>query len=472
MLAGVKAQVAELAVTSRNNAKSLAAINTAAQSALKATEDLALRLGEEGKARAKLGPSIAANTAQVQKRAAEIAGLSGDLRTVKSETGRLAARVDDVFRGLKDIEKAVVEAGARSGGAPSSAGVRISLLGNKLKRLEQDMAGLRNTLKSLPAMPPDFTPQIALLEKSQARLAKGLGDLGARDAARENALQHLQSQTGALGREIGKIASLNTRLADLGRKLEALQVNLGIVGKAADTLKIGKGGSSGALNALAEEIRSVRRELAGKIDRVEKLTKGMADAESRLRAIDARLKDVKSVQAALAAQQRQAAKVQGANRLQRALLGGGAYKEALFAFMELAPEVKVPESVNAMAANGILTLAELRKRFSVLRESLEAQNILEGGSGLMGKIMKSAGSVVTIRRTGPTAGMSTGAIASRIAAHLEAGKLALALKEAEAFKGEARNKAAAWIKQARARLDAEKFAADLGALVYAGGKGE
>ncbi len=471
-MTGVKAQVAGLDAAAKNNAKSLAAVNTAAQSALKQVETLALRLDEESKSRAKLGPSIAANTAQVQKRAAEIARLTGELGAVKTGTSRLASRVDDLFKGLKDIEKAVVEAGVQGGGAPSSAGVRISLLGNKFKRLEQDMAGLRNTLKSLPAVPPDVTPQIAVLEKSLARITRGIGDLGARDAAREDALRRLQDKTETLGHEIGKIASLDERLEGLSKKLDALQVDLGLVGKAADTLRVGEGGRSGALDALAGQIEAVRAELTGKIAKLEKLTAGIAEAESRLNAVDARLKDVKSVQAALAVQQKQAARVQSANRLQRVLLGGAPYKDALFAFMEVAPGIKIPESVNARASSGVLTMAQLRARFGALRETLEAQNILDGGSGLMGKIMKSAGSVVSVRRTGPTAGMSAGAIASRIADHLEKGNLALALKEAEGFKGDAREKAAPWIRQAQARLDAEKFAADLGALVYSDHEGE
>ncbi len=468
----VSSNVSGLESAVKTNAKSLAAINTAAQSALKAADDLARKLEAESKARAQLGPSIAANTAQVQKRAAEIARLGKELAAVKSTSGRLAGQVEDVFRGLKDIEKAVVEAGTKGGGAPSSAGVRISLLGNKFKRLEQDMAGLRNTLQSMPAVPPDVTPQISLLEKSLTRISKSISDLGGRDAARADELRRLRDKLAAFGHDIGKIAALDERLKGLSEKLAGLQNALGVVGKAADTLKIGDGGRSGALNALADRIKAVRAELNGKIEKLETLTAGISDAEAKLNAIDARLQDVKSVQAALAQQQKLAAKVQNANRLQRDLLSGGAFKDALFAFIEVAPEVKIPANVGALAGEGILTVDELRARFSALRQTLEAQNILDGGSGLMGKIMKSAGSVVSVRRTGPAAGTSSGAVASRVAAYLEQGKLALALKEAEGFSGDARQKTAPWIKAAQARLAAEKFAADLGALVYSGGKGE
>ncbi len=468
----VSSNVSGLDSAVKTNAKSLAAINTAAQSALKAADDLARKLDAESKARARLGPSIAANTAQVQKRAAEIAGLGKELAAIKTTSGRLAGQVENVFRGLKDIEKAVVEAGAQGSGAPSSAGVRISLLGNKFKRLEQDMAGLRNTLQSMPAVPPDVTPQISLLEKSLTRISKSISDLGARDAARADELRRLRDKLTAFGHDIGKIAALDERLKALSDKLAGLQQALGVVGKATDTLKIGDGGRSGALNALAKRINAVRSELNGKIEKLEQLTAGISDAQAKLKAIDARLQDVKSVQAALAQQQKLATKVQGANRLQRDLLSGGAFKDALFAFIEVAPEVKVPANVSALAGEGILTPSELRTRFSALRQTLEAQNILDGGSGLMGKIMKSAGSVVSVRRTGPAAGTSSGAVASRVAAWLEQGKLALALKEAEGFSGKARAKAAPWIKAAQARLAAENFAADLGALVYSGARGE
>jgi len=471
-LAALSKKSAGLEGLAKSNSASLGTINTAAQSALKAAGALGLKLDKESKSRAQLGPHIAANTAQVQKRATEMAALSKDLETVKISSGRLAAQMDDLFKGLKDIEKAVAEAGALGGGTPSSAGVRISLLGNKFKRLEQDMAGLNNTLQSLPAIPPDVTPRITVLEKSLSRITRGIADLGARDAGREDALRRLQGETQKLGHNAARIASVDKRLGELGQRLAKLQTALGVVGKAADTLKIGDSGSSGALNALAERINTVRAEMINKIERLEKVTAEISDAETKLSAIDARLKDVKSAQAAFAVQQQLAAKVQSAGRLQRDLLSGGAFKDALFAFIELAPDVKVPENVSALAASGILTPNQLRKRFKALKQGLEAQNILEGGTGLMGKLLKSAGSVVSVRRTGPTAGTSSGAVASRVATHLEKGQLAAALKEAAGFKGDALEQAAPWIKQAQARLEAEAFAANLSALVYSGGKGE
>ncbi len=466
---------ADLTAKTDANAALVAKAGETTQKALAASADLSRKLAEESKLRAGLGPQIAANTAQIQKRALDAARLAKAIEQNAALAAKAQARIDDLFKGIKDIEKAVSEAGVSAGGTPSSAGVRISLLDRKLKRLEQDMAGLNKSLQSMPAVPPDLSPQISVLEKSLMRLSKGMAELGGRDAERQDALRRLQEKTGIISGKMAEIDVLSKRATALDGELGALRGEISNLARAVQILKINDDGGSGTLDTLSGRLDALKSELAGRIAGLEKLLAGIADAEKKLAAIDARLAEVKSLQERIKEQQSIAARVQLANRLQRDMMSGKAFKRALSGFAAIAPDIKIPQNISAAAGQGIISMARLRRDFGQLREELEAQNILEGGEGLMGKIMKSAGSVVSVRRAGPTAGDSPGAIASRVAAYLEKDDLASAIAEAGGFKGEAAKKVAPWLAAARVRLDAEHFSRDLGARIYAGaagGKGE
>lgn len=426
------------------------------------------RLKAEAEARAALGPRITANAGMLEKRGSDIAKMMKWQDAAAAESRKLASQMAGLLAGLKDIERSVADASAAGGGEPSSAGVRLALVDRKIARVEKDMAGLSTTLKNLPAVPPDLSPQIAVLEKTVARFDKNFAESGKRHAAVQDLVRKLDERVRDLALLGGRMNALNTRIDEVKARYGALGEAMTTLRSASQALGLGEDGNSKALAGLESQIAALKTELAGKIAALEKTTAGITEAESKLAGVDVRLESVKTTQAALAAMQKRAATEQAAARLSRDLLSGIAYSDALAGFVALAPAVQVPDAVKALAPSGVPSMAKLRADFAALKDAIDAAAVMKPDDGLMGKLMKSAGSVVSIRRTGPAAGTSPSAVASRIADYLAKGKLAAAINEAGSMGGDMAGKVQGWAKGAKARLAAEKFAADVMALAMAG----
>ena len=84
---------------------------------------------------------------------------------------------------------------------------------------------------------------------------------------------------------------------------------------------------------------------------------------------------------------------------------------------------------------------------------------------LWSRFVANAKSLVTIRRTGEISGDTTEAIVARMEERLETGDLAGAVAEGDALQGPARDAAAGWLADARARLEADMLLRDLAARV-------
>lgn len=429
---------------------------------------LGAKLGAEAESRKALGPRIVANAGMLEKRGTDIARLMKWQDAMSAETRKLGRQMTSLLGGLKDIERSVADASAAGGGEPSSAGVRLALLDRKIQRLGKDMAGLNATLQSLPAVPPDLSPQISVLEKTVARFDKGFAEAGRRHAGVQNNVRLLDERVRDLALMGGRMDAVNSRIDEVKSRYAELGSSMRVLQSAARALGLGEDGSSAALKALEGKLSALRGDISGRIAALEKTTAGIGEAEAKLAGVDVRLESVKTAQTKLAAMQQKAAREQAAARLSRDLLSGQAYSEALAGFASLVPKAIIPDSVRALAPKGVPSRDALASSFAALRQAIDAAEVLKSDDGLMGRLMKSAGSVVSIRRTGPVSGSSPSAIASRIADYLVRGELALVLSEASGITGPAGDKASAWAAQVKARLQAEKFAADVMALAMAG----
>ncbi len=470
MKAGLKKTTGQVAVMNDRLGRltgSLAAAEKRLESLNGAIGSLGAKLESEAEARKALGPRIAANAGMLEKRGLDIGRLMKWQDAMSAESRKLGNQMTGLIGGLKDIERSVAEASNAGGGEPSSAGVRLALLDRKIQRLEKDMSGLTATLQSLPAVPPDLSPQIAVLEKTVARFDKNFADSGKRNAAVRNDVRKLDERVRDLGLLAGRLQALDTRIDEVKSRYAELGSSMRLIQSAARVLGLGEDGNSAALTGLEAKIAGLSSDLAAKITALEKATAGIGEAEAKLAGVDVRLESVKAAQTALAAMQQRAARQQAAMKLSRDLLSGAPYSQALAGFVTLAPQAKVPAAVKALAPSGVPSLDTLKTEFTEIRAAIDAAGILKSDDGLMGRLMKSAGSVVSVRRTGPVAGTSPSAVASRIADYLDKGKLASAIQEAGGYGGPASDRVAAWAKKADARLQAEGFAADAMSLAMA-----
>jgi hypothetical protein len=156
-------------------------------------------------------------------------------------------------------------------------------------------------------------------------------------------------------------------------------------------------------------------------------------------------------------------------QLRMALEGSGSFAEELKALETMArKDPRITESLAALrpfAAKGIPTLVVLHERFAeVAKNTARADKELKGG-GWFQETVNRVTSLVTVRRTDDRAPVdSTDAALDVAEKKLAAGDLAGAVKAAENLKGAAAEPVAAWLKDARARVEADKIMAKLHGL--------
>jgi uroporphyrinogen-III synthase len=105
------------------------------------------------------------------------------------------------------------------------------------------------------------------------------------------------------------------------------------------------------------------------------------------------------------------------------------------------------------AAKGLPTVADLRKRFTVLAPKLAHEPKNE--SGYFSRLMSNAGRLVEVRPIGEAAGDSAGAVVARIETRLANNDLAGALQEAAQLPAAAKVQAADWLADASRRREAD-----------------
>jgi hypothetical protein len=115
------------------------------------------------------------------------------------------------------------------------------------------------------------------------------------------------------------------------------------------------------------------------------------------------------------------------------------------------------------AASGIPTLATLRAKFPETAQAVARAEPVAEGDGWTDKVVDRLASLVTIRRTGPSAIANEGVdgILARAEAALFGGDLRSAVKAMEELSGAPAEAAADWLQLARSRLEAERLLAAL-----------
>ena len=145
-----------------------------------------------------------------------------------------------------------------------------------------------------------------------------------------------------------------------------------------------------------------------------------------------------------------------------ALETGRPFAAELDAANSLVPEVVVPESVRARAAEGLPELDRIAGDFQMLVPALVASEPdSQAPRGTFGRLVRGMQNIVEVRPAGPVGGEDPFAIISRIDDHLRNGNLEAALDEWDGLDAGRQALSQEWRDRAAAARDASRLAAML-----------
>ncbi|MBL4747723.1 MAG: hypothetical protein JKY17_02730 [Magnetovibrio sp.] len=198
------------------------------------------------------------------------------------------------------------------------------------------------------------------------------------------------------------------------------------------------------LSRSLQDLRSVISALNGRLDKMDAAVQDLSSKQSR------QSTDAVSAQALVLA----------ATQLRVRLLGGASFSAELNALERIAghdPAVLVAVGrLRPHAEGGVPSKADLALRFTTVAADIVRAKGISGEPGWMGAVKDSLFGLVTVRRTDPK--MITNEVDRAIAvaeAALQVGALDEAVQALSTLQGSAGEAVAAWLGDARARVDAE-----------------
>ncbi len=362
--------------------------------------------------------------------------------------GDLAARVDA-------LEKA-----RAAGSEQTQPGPDLAALTKRLDALEHSVSATESSAPNTDL--EDLRSRLTALEGQLASLATdvaGAGDARTGDVA---SLEALQSRLGAIESRLPEADAAAHRLDALSARVDALEP------------------TGAKLAQLAGEVQQIKEQSAAARSHLDGLTGQAQGLDQQVQTLHG---DVKSLQTALAEIQSRAAAAgdrhaQAAalalitSQIDTALGQGKPYEAPLRSLVALGDQDEVVRQSAADLASGAATgvpgLAALRQSFAaVADEIVQRERAPEGGS-LIDRATSNLLRLVTVRPVGAdVAGEDAAARVARAEGDLDQGDLAAAVAELEALKGPAAEAAAAWLADAKTRLQATKALASLRAHVTA-----
>lgn len=269
--------------------------------------------------------------------------------------------------------------------------------------------------------------QEAPLVDPQAEIDAALDDLDARETRLRQQLAGMQPRLDALERSINQ---LNRSVEDVAAR--AQQGDTELTAQLAERISRLESQAANA-TSLAQQVRSL-----------EVTTQAARDAASKI-----------------------STTVLAVGQLVQAAEGGQGFVRQLAAVRAVGGEdpdiAQAAAALENYAASGIPTLATLRARFPETAQAVARAEPVTEGDGWTDKVVDRLASLVTIRRTGPSAMANPGVdgILARAEATLFGGDLSSAVKAMEELSGPPAEAAADWLQLARSRLEAERLLATL-----------
>lgn len=159
-----------------------------------------------------------------------------------------------------------------------------------------------------------------------------------------------------------------------------------------------------------------------------------------------------------------AARVIAVTALRQAATGSGPFANELAAVSALGTEDTEIAALQPLAATGAPSRAELIAAFPAVADQIRiAAAKVDPGASLIDRLTASAGSLVSVKPSGPMAGPSATAVVSRMEAAVKDGNLAEALREGDGLDAIARAPLADWAAKAGQRIAIDTALAGLSA---------
>lgn len=407
---------------------------------------------------------------------------SKDVSTVQAEN--LDSETNDPSNQSAENEASTVEAetsnseaqneakpeATKKSSSPISAGVIgavIALAGGA----GLQWAGILPSMQSAsPQISAEVTEKITGLEQNLTALDTKLSEQSTSDSAslvsnlsalttRIDALETLvqNDNTGALE----AISAINARLDDISSKIINMEQSPVSVAEGDGTLPEGLQDEIANLVALsaaqATEINNLKTliETTAKDASVDEATKqSIADMQSRLQ----------SAEAALAKSQSDVpiARSLAAVTVKNAIDRGGRFTVELDAYAQLDGENSALAELQTIAADGVLSRADLLQQFdNIANQIISADKPEAGETDIMTRLLDSAANMVKIRQVGEVGGDTAEAIVARMEQRLIAGELESALTEWQKLSDNSKAVSQNYSDQLQARIKAEKLADQL-----------
>jgi len=116
------------------------------------------------------------------------------------------------------------------------------------------------------------------------------------------------------------------------------------------------------------------------------------------------------------------------------------------------PQNKELAELTAQARTGIKSLAQLQRDFAPVLAAVLAVDDTQAASGMVGKLVGTAKSLIRIRRVGEIEGEGREAVIARMEARVKAGDLSAALIAAKKLEGASAQAAQSWIEAVETRV--------------------
>jgi predicted nucleic acid-binding Zn-ribbon protein len=374
--------------------------------------------------------------AALDRMQSRINSVTGQLEEQQKRQQADAAALQTRLNRIESTERAIGEQRERLAGLAASA----AALASRVEKLDTDM-------KALAQRTPAGGEELKALKEQLDALAKRVEALP-KEAPGGEALAGLAAQMRQAGE---KIATLERRIGEVAQARPSNE------GELKTALERQAGEAKAALERIAAEARAASQKLAAE---AEQMKKDLAALQARVGAI------AEDVRRAGSASNETGTLIVGLGQLRRAIQDGAPYRAAFDAAKALTKDRKEFEPalalLGARADQGVPTLAQLRGRFDRLSVAVQrAAAAPKADSDFWDRVWSRLQTLVTIRRVGEVAGESVSAHLSRAEAALARGDLAEAAKQLSALPAPAREAAAPWLADARARLVTDSALAEL-----------
>lgn len=358
-----------------------------------------------------------------------------------------------------------------------------------IEKLTNDIAVLSSRPQAEPL--PDMAPIIARVEKLEstdnrdqngageavAINQKHISDLGKTISGLEETTARLENSisVGAAGENAGlsaiaKRVTAVEQMAKTGERnlvvVEALETRLDVLSKNVAAMPNPTSSNlEAAMAKLAKDIQQMKHNtgegLSSTNRQLARLDGTLAEIGARMDELSSRIGALESIASTPQKDEQKVARAMALANLKASIDNGGSFVEALVLYENLSVDQNLTEPLKKFAQSGIPSLAAINGSFLKVSDKIIATVAIKKDTGLAGKFLFNARSLVKVKTLGAVKGDGVAAINSRIEAALNRGNLASAINEWDALPETAKAASTDWIKLAKARHQANTMIAGL-----------